>query len=80
MIVGMHQFAAAWAAEQLGGPIGDHFVGVHVRRGAGAGLKDIDREVGVEPAIDDVGRGLRDGGRHGRVEEAQGVIDRGGGV
>jgi hypothetical protein len=43
-------------------------------------LKDIDREVGVEPAIDDVGRGLRDGGRRGRVEEAQGVIDRGGGV
>ena len=32
--------------DQLDRPVGDHLVGVHVARGAGAGLKDVDRETG----------------------------------
>jgi hypothetical protein len=41
---------AALAAEQLGGAVGDHLVGVHVGLGAGAGLPDDEREVVVELA------------------------------
>ncbi len=37
----------------LTGQAGDHFVGVHVRRSAGTGLKNIDRKVGVQSARGD---------------------------
>ena len=31
----------------VAGEVGDHLVGVHVRRGSGAGLEDVDRELVV---------------------------------
>ena len=41
---------------QLDGAVGDHFVGVHVGRRAGAGLKDIDDEFLVVPSVNDLAR------------------------
>ena len=41
----------AIAAAKFDGPIGDHLVDVHVGRGAGAGLKDIDGKLVVEAAV-----------------------------
>ena len=43
--------AEAVAAGKFDRPIGDHLVGVHVARGAGAGLKDVDGELVVELAV-----------------------------
>ena len=46
VIVRMHDvIGAARAAEQLRGAIGEHLVGVHVVRRAGAGLIDVDDEL-----------------------------------
>jgi hypothetical protein len=59
------------AAETLLGQRGDHLVGVHVGRGARAGLEDVDRELVVPLSLGDVGGGLRDGLRHVGVEHAQ---------
>ena len=42
MVVGVHR-----PAQALGRQVGDHLVGVHVRRRARAGLEDVDREVVV---------------------------------
>src|SRR5699024_1609774 len=39
----------------------DDLVGVHVRGGAGAGLEDVDRELGVELVIGDAQGGVDDG-------------------
>ena len=47
----------AVAADQLDGPVGDHLVGVHVARGARAGLKDVDRKLIVELAVGDFAAG-----------------------
>ena len=43
--------AEAVAAGQLDRPVGDHLVGVHVARGARAGLKDVDGKLVVELAV-----------------------------
>ncbi len=43
--------AEAVAAGQFDRPIGDHLVGVHVARGARAGLKDVDGKLVVELAV-----------------------------
>ena len=46
MIVGMDRLLAAHlATEDLNGAVRDDLVGVHVRLGAGTGLKDGQREV-----------------------------------
>ena len=42
------------------GEVGDHLVGVHVRRGARAGLIDVDREMRVVRAVGDFERGGAD--------------------
>src|SRR5439155_12799693 len=48
VVVGMHhRLVAALPAQQFNGAVGDNFVGVHVRRGAGTGLKDVDRKMFV---------------------------------
>ena len=57
-------------AGQLGTAIRDHLVGIHVRAGAGAGLKDVDRELGVPRADTDFGSGLGDEINTGGVEFA----------
>ncbi len=43
MVVGVHL-----APQPTGGEGGQHLVGVHVAAGPGAGLEDVDRELGVE--------------------------------
>ena len=51
MVVGMHRaLAAKHAASALDRPVGDHLVDVHVRLGAGTGLPDAQRKLGIEPA------------------------------
>jgi hypothetical protein len=52
---------AALAAEDFVRPAGDDLVRVHVSRGAGAGLEDIDGKLGVELASDDFVGSLDDG-------------------
>jgi hypothetical protein len=84
------RLAAALAAGQLDGAVGDDLVGVHVRLGAAAGLPDAEREVVVELAGDDLVGGAGDEvgavGRHlaqvavdqgaGLLEDAEGAEDR----
>src|SRR5581483_12526807 len=53
-------FRANGVAGELRGAVGDDLVGVHVRRCAGAGLKNIDGKMRAEPAVDDLARGLLD--------------------
>ena len=65
------RFRAERAAEPLVGAVGDHLVDVHVGLGAGAGLPDDQRELIVEPAVDDLLRRLDDGLGAARVERAK---------
>ena len=72
MVVGMHRRSrSALAAEQLDRPVGDDLVGVHVRRGAAAGLEDVDDELAVERAVDDVLRGADDRAGEVLVEQPE---------
>ncbi len=79
-------------AGDLADAVRDDLVGVHVRAGAGAGLVDVEREMGVELALGDFERGLLDERRPcpsggcrvrrcdfggGPFDEAVGVDDRG---
>jgi hypothetical protein len=60
VVVGMQQaLRAALAAEQLGGAVGQHLVGVHVRLRAGARLPDHQRELLVVPAREHLVGGAR---------------------
>ena len=54
------------------GAVGDDLVRVHVRGGAGAGLEDVDHEVVVELAVDDLARGLLDARPIGRARGGRG--------
>ena len=67
VVVGVHRRAEATGREGR-----QHLVHVHVRRGAAAGLVDVDREVGEVLAGDDVvgGRGDRVGDRRPRAFRA----------
>ena len=61
VIVGVDGFlAAALAGGDFVGAAGDHLVGVHVGRGSGSGLEDVDDELVIEFAIDHFLRGLVD--------------------
>ncbi len=61
VIVGVHRFARASRRRQdLRRPVRDHLVGVHVGRGARAGLKDIHDELAVVPSVRDFLGGLAD--------------------
>ena len=42
----------------------DHFIGVHVCTGAGAGLENVEREMGVVGAVGDIGAGVLNRRRH----------------
>ena len=80
VVVRVHQFAASGAAEQFGRPVRNDFVRIHVRRRARAGLKNINRKFGVQPPVNDFGRGPNDGVRRFFIEQLQRVIDGGGGA
>jgi len=58
-------------AQQLQRPVGDHLVGVHVRRRAGAALDDVDDEIGVVPAVHHLVGGLDDGRAEVRRQDLQ---------
>src|SRR5277367_3039237 len=72
VIVGMDGvFAAAFTGGELVGAAGDDLVGVHVGAGAGAGLENVDDELGVELAVDDFGGGGLDEVAFFGVDEAE---------
>ena len=75
MIVGVHAFVvAASRPEDLRGAIGQHLVGVHVVRGAGAGLVHVDDELIAKPAGQHlVGRG-DDRARDVRIEAPERAV------
>jgi hypothetical protein len=64
--------------DAVAGDRGDHLVGVHVRRRAGAGLEDVDRELVVELAVRDPVAGCGDAVGLVLVEEAQIGVGPGG--
>ena len=52
MIVGVNPLLGSErSAEDLNRPIGDHFVGIHVRRSARTGLKDVEDKLPVELSV-----------------------------
>ncbi len=66
--------------DALAGQRGDHLVGVHVRRGAGAGLEDVDRELVVQLAAGDAVGGGSDPVGLVAVEQAEVGVHVGGGA
>ena len=63
VIVGIDQrIIAFFAAQDLDGPVGDDFVGVHVQGGAGAALDRIHDKIVMEFSCDDLVAGLDNGG------------------
>ena len=53
----------------------DHFIGVHIAAGAGTGLENVEREMGVVCAVGDFGAGALNGRSHLRVHLRQIQID-----
>jgi len=68
---------AASVTEYFQSAVGDDLIGVHVGRGARAALNDVDYELIVKPARADLFTSLDDGGRLGRVEQAQLLVRQG---
>ena len=64
----------------VAGELGDDLVGVHVRRGARAGLEDVDRELLVVLAGGDLRGGLLDARGAAFGEQAKFAVDGGGGA
>jgi len=56
----MHELGTGSATQDLGRAVGDDLVGVGVGRGTGTGLVDVDGELVVEPAVDDLLGGFDD--------------------
>src|SRR6185369_11483264 len=75
MIVWMNEIAASRSAKEFGGPIRDHLIGIHVGGGSGAGLKDVDRKVVVEPAVNDFLSRRDNGLCQFGIEKAEVLVD-----
>jgi hypothetical protein len=60
-----------FTAQRLGGEIGDNLVGVHIARGARAGLKDINRKVRIVITRGNRFSGLNNGGGDICIQIAQ---------
>ena len=72
MVVGMARgVLAALLAQVAQGNVGDHFVGVHVRGGAGAPLDHVDDEVLVVLVLEKIIASPTDGGADRLIENAQ---------
>ena len=71
---------AALVTEQFEGAVGDHLVGVHVRRGAGAALDDVHDEFIVILAGDDLVARGGDRRRLLGIEQAQLLVGERGGL
>ncbi len=63
---GMDTVLAQPAAQDLGGPVGDDLVDIHIVAGAGAGLEGIHDKLVVPFAFDHFLGGLADGARRVR--------------
>ncbi len=72
-------FAPAFPRRDFIGAAGEDLVGVHVGRRAGAGLEDVDDELGVELPVDYFRRGLLDEGFLRVVDELETGVDLGAG-
>ncbi|MNQ75696.1 hypothetical protein D3C85_905000 [compost metagenome] len=80
LVVGVHQpRLPARAAEQLAGAVRQHLVEVHVGLGAGAGLPDHQRKLGVVLATQHLVGGGHDGLGLACGEQPLGVVDPGAG-
>ena len=77
LVIGMNPAGAQIAAQDLRGPVGDDFVGVGVGGSAGAGLKNIQDEVTVEPPVNHFLGRRDDGVADGFVQDAQSHIGLG---
>ncbi len=75
MVVRVDQLAAEFSAQDLGRAVGDDLVGVHVGRGPGTGLEDVDDEVRVESAVHDFAGGLFDGVGNVLFKPAELLVD-----
>ena len=62
---------ALFVAEQLERPVGDHLVGVHVGRGAGASLHHVHDELFVEAPFAQLFAGAGDGVGDGGIQQPQ---------
>ena len=81
VVVGVNRLLRSHlAAEHFDCPVGDDFVGVHVRLGAGAGLPDDEREMLVEFAVDHFLGGSDDRVADGRIKALQFHVGAGGGL
>ncbi len=71
---------ALGVAEQFEGPVGDHLVGVHVRRGPRATLDDVDHELVVQPSAPDLPAGGGDRVGLPRGEQTEVAVGESGGL
>src|SRR5262245_50902923 len=67
----MNRLGATVEAEDLGGTVGDYFVGIHVSRSRAAGLEDIYREFGVQVTVRHLRCRLNDRVTNARFEIAE---------
>ena len=81
MLVGVQVLVfAALVAENFERTVGDHLVGVHVGRGAGAPLDHVDDKLIVQLAGDDLVAGDDDGVGDFFIEQAQLLVGERGGL
>src|SRR5713226_5294923 len=71
MVVRVDQLAPADPTPQLGGPVGDNLVGSHVRGRSRAGLKDVQDELILQPALGYLGRRRDDGATKWAIQRTQ---------
>ena len=79
VVVGVDEPGADVAAHDLGGSVGDDLVGIHISRGAGAALEDVEDEMVIKFAVDDLLGGLDDGVLFVGVQQSEAGVDLGGG-
>ena len=71
MIVGIHyRIVSLLPAQDLNSPVGDHFVGVHIKRRAGAALDGVNNKILVKFPFDDLIAGLDNGSGPILVQDA----------
>ena len=75
MVIRVDPVLPGLAAQDLGGAVGNHLVGVHVVAGAGARLEWIDDELVIPAPFDHLLRRLDDRLRPVVVEQAQVAVD-----
>ena len=75
MVVGVDErVVAARPAEDFGGAIGEHLVGVHVVRGARARLVDVDHELVAQSSPANLVGRSNDSGRHAFIKPSERLV------